>query len=399
MSSSRSPSMSLSTSWSTRSRFITCLPSCARAPWARKRPLLRSKACNARCAAVPRRAREWSRDHDRAARLRSAVDADPRLRRLHVCADGRVRSRGRHSVPPRARRSSARPHDELGCADLGWQRDLARSRRPCSACRLSTRLRHYPAALYFPILIMVVALIFRGIAFELRFKAAPSSRHRWDAAFHYGSLVATLAQGFVLGAFVQGFRVEGRFFVGGSFDWLRPFSVLTAISLVLGYGLLGATWLIMKTEGTLQDWARARARRLLIGVLISIGAVSLWTPFLEPRIMERWFSWPNVVLLSPVPIATLWLALWVWRAIDRRAEFLPFLGAIALFTMGYVGLATSLWPNIVPHVINLWDAAAAPRSQAFLLVGTLFLLPVIVGYTAWSYWVFRGKVRAGGGYH
>jgi cytochrome bd ubiquinol oxidase subunit II len=254
-------------------------------------------------------------------------------------------------------------------------------------------------ALYFPILIMVVALIFRGIAFELRFKAAPSSRHRWDAAFHYGSLVATLAQGFVLGAFVQGFRVEGRFFVGGSFDWLRPFSVLTAISLVLGYGLLGATWLIMKTEGTLQDWARARARRLLIWVLISIGAVSLWTPFLEPRIMERWFSWPNVVLLSPVPIVTFWLALWVWRAIDRRAEFLPFVGAIALFTMGYVGLAISLWPNIVPHVINLWDAAAAPRSQAFLLVGTLFLLPVIVGYTAWSYWVFRGKVRAGGAYH
>jgi cytochrome d ubiquinol oxidase subunit II len=155
----------------------------------------------------------------------------------------------------------------------------------------------------------------------------------------------------------------------------------------------------MKTEGTLQDWARARARRLLIWVLISIGAVSLWTPFLEPRIMQRWFSWPNVVLLSPVPIVTLWLALWVWRAIDRRAEFLPFLGAIALFTMGYVGLAISLWPNIVPHVINLWDAAAAPRSQAFLLVGTLFLLPVIVGYTAWSYWVFRGKVRAGGGYH
>src|ERR1700730_8839503 len=423
MSSSRSPSMSLSTSWSTRSRFITCLPSCARAPWARRRPLLRSKACNARCPRGPRRARLWSRDHDRAARFRSAVDADPRLRRLHVCADGRVRSRGRHPVPPSARRCSARPHNELGCADLGWQRDLARARRACSACRLFTRLRHYFTssfffhphhgvyalfplafaiilpALYFPILIMVVALIFRGIAFELRFKAAPSSRHRWDAAFHYGSLVATLAQGFVLGAFVQGFRVEGRFFVGGSFDWLRPFSVLTAISLVLGYGLLGATWLIMKTEGTLQDWARARARQLLIGVVISIGAVSLWTPFLDPRIMERWFSWPNVVLLSPLPIFTLWLALWVWRAIDRRAEFLPFLGAIALFTMGYVGLAISLWPNIVPHVINLWDAAAAPRSQAFLLVGTLFLLPVIVRYTAWSYWVFRGKVRAGGGYH
>jgi cytochrome bd ubiquinol oxidase subunit II len=254
-------------------------------------------------------------------------------------------------------------------------------------------------ALYFPILIMLIALIFRGIAFELRFKAAPSSRHRWDAAFHYGSLVATLAQGFALGAFVQGFRVQDRFFAGGAFDWLRPFSVLTAISLVLGYGLLGATWLIMKTEGTLQDWARAQARMLLIGVVLAMAAVSLWTPFLGPKIWQRWFSWPNVALLSPVPIVTAWLALRVWLAIDRRAEFLPFIGAIALFVMGYAGLAISLWPNIVPHGISLWDAAAAPRSQAFLLVGTLFLLPVIVAYTAWSYWVFRGKVRVGDGYH
>ncbi len=244
-----------------------------------------------------------------------------------------------------------------------------------------------------------MALIFRGIAFELRFKAAPSSRHRWDAAFHYGSLVATLAQGFVLGAFVQGFRVEGRFFAGGSFDWLTPFSVLTAISLVLGYGLLGATWLIMKTEGLLQDWARAQARWLLMSVVLSMAIVSLWTPFLQPKIMERWFSWPNIGLLSPVPIVTVWLALALWRAIDMRSEFVPFMGAIALFTMGYLGLAISLWPNIVPHSISLWDAAAAPRSQAFLIVGTLFLLPVIVGYTAWSYWVFRGKVRAEAGYH
>jgi len=254
-------------------------------------------------------------------------------------------------------------------------------------------------AVYFPILIMLTALIFRGIAFELRFKAAPSARHRWDTAFHYGSLIATLAQGFVLGAFVQGFRVEGRFFAGGAFDWLTPFSALTAISLVTGYGLLGATWLIMKTEGMLQDWARRQARWLLVGVVLAMCVVSLWTPFLEAKIMVRWFSWPNIALFSPVPIVTFWLALALWRAIDRRSEFLPFLGAIALFSMGYIGLAISLWPNIVPHSISLWDAAAAPRSQAFLLLGTLFLLPVIVGYTAWSYWVFRGKVRAGTGYH
>jgi cytochrome bd ubiquinol oxidase subunit II len=254
-------------------------------------------------------------------------------------------------------------------------------------------------AVYFPILVMLMALIFRGIAFELRFKAAPSSRHRWDAAFHYGSLVATLAQGFVLGAFIKGFRVEGRAFAGGSFDWLSMFSVLTAVSLVAGYALLGATWLIMKTDGTVQDWARREARRLLIYVVLAVAAVSLWTPLLEPKIMQRWFSWPNIALLSPVPVATVWVALVLWRAIDRRSEFLPFIGAVVLFTLGYIGLAISLWPHIVPHTISLWDAAAAPRSQAFLIVGTLFLLPVIVGYTAWSYWVFRGKVRAEGGYH
>jgi cytochrome d ubiquinol oxidase subunit II len=155
----------------------------------------------------------------------------------------------------------------------------------------------------------------------------------------------------------------------------------------------------MKTEGMLQDWARAQARWLVMSVVLAMAIVSLWTPFLQPKIMERWFSWPNIGLLSPVPIVTVWLALALWRAIDRRSEFLPFIGAIALFTMGYLGLAISLWPNIVPHSISLWDAAAAPRSQAFLIVGTLFLLPVIVGYTAWSYWVFRGKVRAEAGYH
>jgi len=193
--------------------------------------------------------------------------------------------------------------------------------------------------------------------------------------------------------------VEGRAFAGGSWDWLSLFGVITALSLVAGYGLLGATWLIMKTDGTLQDWARRQARRLLIFVVLAMAAVSLWTPMLEARIMQRWFSWPNIALLSPVPIVTVWLTLALWRAIDRRSEFLPFIGAVALFTMGYVGLAISLWPNIVPHTVSLWDAAAAPRSQAFLLVGTLFLLPVILGYTAWSYWVFRGKVRGASGYH
>jgi cytochrome d ubiquinol oxidase subunit II len=173
---------------------------------------------------------------------------------------------------------------------------------------------------------------------------------------------------------------------------------LTAISLVLGYALLGATWLVIKAEGPLQLWARRQAQWLTAAVLVAMAVVSVWTAFLNAQISARWFSWPNIAILSPVPIITSAIALLLWRAL-RRAEFLPFLFAVALFVMGYLGLAISLWPNIVPPNISLWDAAAAPRSQAFLILGTLFLLPVILGYTAWSYWVFRGKVRADTGYH
>jgi cytochrome bd ubiquinol oxidase subunit II len=253
-------------------------------------------------------------------------------------------------------------------------------------------------ALYFPVLFMLLALIFRGVAFEFRGKAE-TSRKTWDRAFHYGSVVATLAQGVVLGAFVQGFPVSGRQFAGGIFDWLTPFCFLTGVGLMLGYSLLGATWLVLKTEGALQRWARRQAAWLTIGVLAVMLAVSLWTPFLDARIAARWFSWPNLLFLSPVPLVTAALALWLWRALERGWDVAPFAAAIGLFTMGYIGLAISLWPNIVPHEISLWDAAAGPRAQAFLLVGTLFLLPVILAYTAYSYWVFRGKVRGDIGYH
>ncbi|MGE5271649.1 MAG: cytochrome d ubiquinol oxidase subunit II [Thiohalocapsa sp.] len=254
-------------------------------------------------------------------------------------------------------------------------------------------------ALYFPLTVMLLGLIFRGISFELRFKATGTARRRWSAAFHYGSLVATLAQGLVLGAFVQGFRVGGRAFIGGAFDWLSPFSVVTALGLVLGYALLGATWLIIKTEGELQQWARHEAQWLTVAVLGAMAVVSVWTPLLHPGIWQRWFAWPDILWLSPVPIITAALAFVLWRSLRGGAQYLPFLAAIGLFAMGYIGLAISLWPHIVPPSITLWDAAAAPRSQAFLLVGTMFLLPVVLAYTAWSYWVFRGKVRGDIGYH
>ena len=253
-------------------------------------------------------------------------------------------------------------------------------------------------AVYFPILVMVLALIFRGLSFEFRTKDA-QHRTLWDHAFNVGSTLATLAQGVVLGAFIQGFEVDGHQFSGAALDWLTPFSILTGVALLFGYGLLGAGWLILKTEDALQAWARRQGRTCLIGVVVAIGVVSLWTPLVDPDIAGRWFSWPNIALLSPVPIVTALLALAAWRALNGRAAAAPFLAALGLFVMAYVGITISLWPMIVPHRFTLWQAAASPSSQAFLLVGTLFLLPVILTYVGWSYWVFRGKVRADIGYH
>jgi cytochrome d ubiquinol oxidase subunit II len=254
-------------------------------------------------------------------------------------------------------------------------------------------------AVYFPILVMLLALVFRGTAFEFRFR---DSEHRtfWDHAFCYGSAVATFAQGVVLGAFIQGFEVEGRHFVGSSFDCFTPFSLFTGVALLFGYGLLGAGWLILKTEGELQAWARRWGFRCFIGVGLAVAVVSVWTPLADPKIAERWFSWPNIAFLAPVPLITAALAIWEWRALrSSSAEVSPFAAAICLFAMSYLGVAISLWPMIVPHHFTLWEAASAPSTQAFLAVGTLFLLPVILMYTGWSYWVFRGKVRADIGYH
>jgi len=253
-------------------------------------------------------------------------------------------------------------------------------------------------AVYFPILIMLLALVFRGVAFEFRYKDA---QHRtfWDHAFCYGSALATLAQGIVLGAFIQGFETDGRHFSGGSFDCFTPFSIFTGLALLFGYSLLGAGWLVLKTQAALQDWARRLGRWCFIGVLVAVAAVSLWTPLLQHSIASRWFSWPNIVILSPVPIITLGLAIWEWRSLNNRSEAAPFIGAVGLFLMSYIGIGISLWPMIVPYRFTLWQAASSTNTQAFLAIGTLFLLPIILMYTGWSYWVFRGKVQADIGYH
>jgi cytochrome d ubiquinol oxidase subunit II len=202
--------------------------------------------------------------------------------------------------------------------------------------------------------------VFRGVAFEFRFKHA-ALRRFWDGAFCGGSLVATFAQGVVLGAFIQGFKIDGREFAGTSFDWLAPFPLAIGLALVFGYALLGATWLVLKTEGELQDWARRAAAICLIAVLAAVAAVSIWTPLAHPQIAQRWFSWPNIAFLSPVPIVTALIALGEWEALRRRYELAPFLGAVALFLMSFAGIAISLWPMIVPY---RYRCGRRPRRRA-----------------------------------
>jgi len=252
-------------------------------------------------------------------------------------------------------------------------------------------------ALYLPFTVMLLGLIFRGVTFEFRFKAV-RSRPFWDRAFQLGSLAAAFAQGIVLGAFVQGFRVEDGRYVGGLFDWLTPFGLLVGLALPAGYALLGSTWLVLKVPEPLEGWARRMSTRLLVVVLALIAAISVWVPFLDNRISERWFSLPNFYFLSQVPLATVVCGYLHWRATRGRARLAPFLLTMALFTLGYAGLAISLWPNIVPHAIPYWEAAGAAPSQWFMLIGVAVTLPAVIAYTAYSYYVFRGKVTAPAAY-
>jgi cytochrome d ubiquinol oxidase subunit II len=253
-------------------------------------------------------------------------------------------------------------------------------------------------ALYAPLTAMLLALIFRGVAFEFRFRSR-TNRKAWDLGFFVGSLVAAFAQGIALGALVQGIPVSGRAYGGGWWDWLTPFSLLTGAALVAGYGLLGATWLILKTEGELQHRARTWAWRTGTATLVAIGAVSLATPFLEPAYMERWFSWPAMFYTLPVPLLVLLTAYLLFRGLQKRHDASPFLASIGLFVWSYVGLGISLYPYIVPPVLTIREAAAPDASLAFVLVGAVVLVPLILAYTAYAYWVFRGKVTAGVGYH
>jgi cytochrome d ubiquinol oxidase subunit II len=246
-------------------------------------------------------------------------------------------------------------------------------------------------AFYLPVIFMLLGLIFRGVAFEFRFKATGRSRRIWDYAFHFGSLAASFMQGVILGAFVRGIEVEGRSFSGGAFDWLNAYSVMTGVAVVFGYALLGATWLVMKTDGITQDWARKCAAYVLgyVGLFLAIVSVSM--PVMNADVRALWFSLPNFFYLLPVPLLTASLFGMIWRDLHRGREIRPFLMSIGVFLMGYIGLGISLWPWLVPFEITFRQAAAAPTSQSLLIVGTAVMLPLVLTYTAFCYYLFRGK--------
>lgn len=247
------------------------------------------------------------------------------------------------------------------------------------------------SALYLPLLLMLIGLIWRGVAFEFRIHSDKTHQAFWDKAFLAGSLLATLSQGVVLGSFIQGIKVENGFFAGSVWDWLTPFSLVCGFGLVITYALLGSTWLILKTEGSLYHQMCRISRPLTWGLLIMIAIISLWTPWLSSSIKERWLTYPNLLYFSPVPLLTLAAAWQLLKSVYRTPHGGPFILTLLLIFLGYSGLIISLWPNIIPPSITLAAASSPPQSQGFTLVGALLIIPIILVYTTWSYYVFRGK--------
>jgi len=252
-------------------------------------------------------------------------------------------------------------------------------------------------ATYPLVIAMMLGLVFRGVAFEFRWRD-PRHRAFWDVAFTAGSVVAAMAQGVILGALLQGIHIEGRGYAGGWLDWLSPYSLMTGVGVVAGYALLGACWLAIKIEGTAQDKAFRMARLAALATLALMAAVSVATPFLAGQYFQRWFAMPMIAWLAPVPIVTGAVAIALLRALAQRREWTPFLLALGLFVLGAIGLGASMWPYVVPQSVTIWQAAAPERSQVFMLVGVALVMPLILAYTGWAYWVFRGKVGTHG-YH
>jgi cytochrome bd ubiquinol oxidase subunit II len=252
-------------------------------------------------------------------------------------------------------------------------------------------------ATYPLIIAMLLGLVFRGVAFEFRWRD-PAHRGFWDAAFTGGSLVAALAQGMTLGALLQGIDVVNRAYAGSWWDWLTPYTLLTGLGTVAGYALLGSTWLIWKLDGDEQAHARKLAVRSGAATIMLMGAVSLYNITLNAQYAAHWLTAPEIYYVAPVPVVTAIIAFSLLRAITREGNSRPFWLAIALFFLGMSGLGVTIWPYVVPPGVTIWDAAAPERSQIFMLVGVAITMPLIIAYTVWAYWVFRGKV-ADEGYH
>ena len=253
------------------------------------------------------------------------------------------------------------------------------------------------SALYAPIIAMLLALVFRGVAFEFRWRD-PAHRSSWDLAFTGGSFLAAFSQGVILGALLQGIAISGRGYAGGWWDWLTPFSLLTGASVVAAYALLGSTWLVMKADGELQRRARAMAWWLGAASLVAIIAVSIATLFLSADYFKNWLNWPQILWVTPVPVLVALASLAFVHSLKAGREIAPFMLTLGIFLLCFIGLGVSVFPYIVPGAVTVWDAATDRSGQIFMLWGTAIVLPMILGYTAWSYWVFRGKVDAHG-YH
>ncbi len=253
-------------------------------------------------------------------------------------------------------------------------------------------------ALYAPIIAMLIGLIFRGVAFEFRWRTQ-RAKFLWDWAFAGGSTMAAFAQGITLGALVQGIKVADRAYAGGNWDWLTPFSMLTGFALVIGYALLGSTWLILKTTGEVRELAYRLSWRFAVGTLVSMGLVTAITPFLNPHYLARWFSWPSGILSVVMPFIILFTSYRLYQGLKQRNDLVPFLAALTLFILGFIGISISFYPYLVPPSLTIWQVAAPDKSLVFIGWGALFLIPTILSYTAYSYWVFRGKVDPDHGYH
>lgn len=254
------------------------------------------------------------------------------------------------------------------------------------------------SALYMPIILMLLALVFRGVAFEYRWRTERWKKV-WDIAFFGGSTMAALCQGIALGALVQGIAVTDRHYSGGWWDWLTPFSMLTGIAVVIGYALLGATWIMMKTDGAVHHRMRDLAKPLAIATLVFIALVSVWTPFQNPIYFERWFTMPGMLITLPVPLFMAFAVYKLFHGIANGRDVAPFLASMALFVISFIGIGISFYPMMVPPSLTIWDVAAPDSSLKFALVGTVALVPLILGYTAYAYWVFRGKLDPEAGYH